>query len=399
MRLLVLTILFQAMKRVETIDFTRGLVMIIMALDHVRDLMHTTSLSQNPVDLTTTTAGIFLTRWITHLCAPTFVFLSGTSAFISLKNNTDISAGRKFLVRRGLWLILLEFTLINFALWADIHFRILVFQVIAAIGAGLIIISFLLKLSSRTIGIIGLVIIFGHNLLGNVTFKENPVLKVIWSFLFRLDVLTVTPNFTFAILYPIIPWLGIMLAGYGCGQLFLLEDKQRKKTLFFIGICLLAFFTILRLSNFYGDPSPWSVQKNPVFTFLSFINISKYPPSLLYSVITLGFAFLFLALADGVKNGFTRFISVYGKVPLFYYLLHWYLIHSLMFIMVFFQGFTWKDLPFGPFMFGRPVNGSGVELPYVYLIWAFVVLSIYPLCAWYSRYKSAHREMKWLRYL
>ncbi|GLU50593.1 DUF1624 domain-containing protein [Dyadobacter frigoris] len=387
------------MKRVDTIDFTRGLVMIIMALDHVRDLMHTTALSQNPVDLTTTTAGIFLTRWITHLCAPTFVFLSGTSAFISLKNNADISVGRKFLVSRGLWLILLEFTIINFALWADIQFRMLVFQVIAAIGVGLIILSFLLKLSSRIIGMIGLIIILGHNLLGNITFKENPVLRVIWSFLFRLDVLPVTQNFTFAILYPIIPWLGIMLAGYGCGQIFLLENKRRRRTLFFIGIGLLAFFTMLRFTNFYGDPSPWSVQKNAVFTFLSFINISKYPPSLLYSAITLGFAFLFLALADGVKNGFTRFISVYGKVPLFYYLLHWYLIHSLMFGLMFLQGFTWKDLPFGPFMFGRPVDGSGVELPYVYLIWAFVVLSLYPLCRWYVRYKAEHREKKWLRYL
>jgi uncharacterized membrane protein len=387
------------MKRIDTIDFTRGLVMIIMALDHVRDLMHTTALSQNPVDLTTTTAGIFLTRWVTHLCAPTFVFLSGTSAFISLKNNTDISAGRKFLISRGLWLILLEFTVINFALWADIHFRILVFQVIAAIGVGLIVLSFLLKLSSRTIGIMGLIIILGHNLLDNVNFNENIPLRVIWAFLFRLDVLPVTPSFTFAVLYPIIPWLGIMLAGYGCGQLFRMEENKRRRTLFITGLSLLAFFTVLRFTNFYGDPSPWSVQKNQVFTFLSFINVSKYPPSLLYSAITLGFMFLFLALADGARNGFTRFISVYGKVPLFYYILHWYLIHSLMFGLMFLQGFSWKDLPFGPFMFGRPVNGSGVTLPYIYLIWAFVVLSLYPLCSWYARYKTEHRENKWLRFL
>jgi uncharacterized membrane protein len=387
------------MKRVDTIDFTRGLVMIIMALDHVRDLMHTTALSQNPVDLTTTTAGIFLTRWITHLCAPTFVFLSGTSAYISLKNNTDIAAGRKFLVSRGLWLILLEFTIVNFGLWADIHFRILVFQVIAAIGTGLIILSFLLKLSSRTIGIIGAVIILCHNLLNNVNFNDNIPLRVIWAFLFRLDVLQVTPNFTFAVLYPIIPWLGIMLAGYGCGQLFMLEENKRRKTLFVIGVSLLAFFTIFRFTNFYGDPSPWSVQKSPAFTFLSFINISKYPPSLLYTTVTLGIMFIILALADGVRNGFIRFISVYGKVPLFYYILHWYLVHSLMFALMFFQGFSWNDLPFGPFMFGRPVTGSGVGLPYIYLIWAFVVLSLYPLCRWYARYKAEHREKKWLRFL
>ncbi len=169
-----------------------------------------------------------------------------------------------------MWLILLEFTVINFALWADIQFRILVLQVIGAIGTGFIILSFLLKLSSRTIGIIGLVIIFGHNLLDNVTFKENPVLKVIWTFLFRLDIMQVTPNFTFGILYPIIPWLGIMLAGYGCGQIFMLEDGKRRKTLFFIGIGLLAFFTILRFTNFYGDPVTLVSAEKRCFYFFVF---------------------------------------------------------------------------------------------------------------------------------
>jgi len=387
------------MKRINTIDFTRGLVMIIMALDHVRDLMHTTALSQDPTNLETTTAGIFLTRWITHLCAPTFVFLSGTSAFISLQNNTDIRAGRKFLVNRGLWLILLEFTVITLGLWADIQFRTIVFQVIGAIGLGFIILSLLLKLPSKTIGIIGLVIILSHNLLQGVTFNDNPGSRFIWSFLFRLDVFPVTPNFTFAVLYPFIPWLGIMLAGYGFGPVFKQNEDQRRKTLFLTGLGLLTFFILLRFANFYGDPSPWKPQKNPLFTFLSFINISKYPPSLLYSSVTLGIMFLVLGLADGVKNRFVSIISVYGKVPLFYYLLHWYLVHSLMFVLMYYQGFAWKDLPFGPFQFGRPVNGSGVELPYVYLIWAFVIVILYPLCKWYSGYKSAHRDNQWLRYI
>jgi len=387
------------MKRIDSIDFTRGLVMIIMALDHVRDLMHTTALTQDPTNLETTTAGLFLTRWITHLCAPTFVFLSGTSAFISLKNNPDIQAGRKFLISRGLWLILLEFTVITLGLWADIKFRMMVFQVIGAIGLGLICLSFMLKLSAKTIGVIGLTIIFGHNLLQGVSFNDNIPLRVFWAFLFRLDVFPVTPNFTFAVLYPFIPWFGIMLTGYACGQLFLLEEKKRRRTLLLTGLSVLAFFVILRFANFYGDPIPWKSQKSPLFTYLSFISIFKYPPSLLYTSLTLGVMFLILAASDGVRNRFVSIISVYGKVPLFYYILHWYLIHSLMFLLIFYQGFTWEELPFGAFQFGRPPANSGVELPYIYMIWAFVVITLYPLCKWYNRYKAAHRKKKWLRYI
>jgi len=387
------------MKRIDSIDFTRGLVMIIMALDHVRDLMHTTALTQDPTNLETTTAGLFLTRWITHLCAPTFVFLSGTSAYISLKNSTDIQAGRKFLISRGLWLILLEFTVITLGLWADIKFRMMVFQVIGAIGLGLICLSLMLKLSSKIIGIIGLIIILGHNLLQSVSFNDSTTLRIFWAFLFRLDVFPVTPNFTFAVLYPFIPWFGIMLTGYACGQLFLLEESKRRKTLFLTGLSVLAFFVILRFANFYGDPIPWKSQKTPLFTFLSFISIFKYPPSLLYTSLTLGIMFLTLAAADGVRNRLVSIVSVYGKVPLFYYILHWYLIHSLMFLLMFYQGFTWKELPFGAFQFGRPPANSGVELPYIYMIWAFVVITLYPLCRWYNGYKAAHREKKWLRYI
>ena len=387
------------MKRIDSIDFTRGLVMVIMALDHVRDLMHTTALTQDPTNLDTTTTGLFLTRWITHLCAPTFVFLSGTSAFISLRNSNDPSAGRKFMVKRGLWLILLEFTVITLGLWADIKFRMMVFQVIGAIGLGLICLSLMTRLSSKTIGAMGLIIILGHNLVQGISFNDNIPLRVLWSFLFRLDIFPVTPDFTFAVLYPFIPWFGIMLVGYASGNLFLQEENKRRKTLFVTSLTILSFFILLRFGNFYGDPIPWKIQKNPLFTLLSFINIFKYPPSLLYTFLTLGIMFFILAAVDGVRNKFTAIISVYGKVPLFYYILHWYLVHSLMFLLMFYQGFAWKDLPFGAFQFGRPPAGSGVELPYIYIIWAFVVISLYPLCKWYNAYKAAHKEKKWLRYI
>ncbi|MBC7893676.1 MAG: DUF1624 domain-containing protein [Sphingobacteriaceae bacterium] len=385
------------MPRLSTIDFTRGLVMVIMALDHVRDLMHITALTQDPTDLSTTTPGLFLTRWITHLCAPTFVFLSGTSAYLSLKKSGNLTASRQFLRSRGLWLILLEFTLINFALWFDLQFRLLVMQVIAAIGFGLVVLSFVLKMPVRVVGLLGLVIVFGHNLLQGVAF-DGPM-GFLWAVLFRPGVFPVTPGFTFAVLYPLVPWLGILLAGYAAGPIFERALPQRRKTLLLLGVAALALFSLIRFTNFYGDPAPWKVQKEGLFTFLSFINCLKYPPSLLYTLMTLGVAFLILAAADGRENRFTRAVSVYGKVPLFYYLIHWYLIHSLMLALVVAQGFRWEQMPFGPFEFGRPRVGFGVELPGVYLIWAGVVLVLYPHCRWYGRYKAAHPEKGWLRYL
>lgn len=387
------------MKRINSIDFVRGLVMVIMALDHIRDLMHTTSLTQNPVDLATTTTGLFLTRWITHLCAPIFVFLSGASAYISFKNSNNLTESKRFLLSRGIWLIVLEFTVINFALWFDIHFQILMMQVICAIGVGLVVLSFLLKFSPRNIGIAGLVIIFSHNLLQSISFPKNPALNFISSVLFAPNFFQITPNFAFLVSYPLIPWLGILLLGYGFGHFFAIPQEKRKKLFLQFGGGALLLFILLRLINIYGDPAPWSVQKTPLFTILSFINVTKYPPSLLYTLVTLGIMFLVLSFTDGMKNKLIDIFSVYGKVPLFYYLIHWYLVHSIMIMMLFMQGFSIKDLNFAPFSFGRPQIGSGVELPIIYAVWLSVVIILYPLCLWYGKYKTEHRNNKWLRYL
>ncbi len=387
------------MNRINSIDFTRGLVMVIMALDHVRDLFHINSLTQNPVDLNTTTAGIFATRWITHLCAPTFVFLSGTSAYLVFKRNNDLAKTKHYLRTRGLWLILLEFTVINFILWTDIYFRILVIQVIFAIGLGFIVLSFLLKVSPRILAIAGLAIIFGHNLLQGVFFEGNNAAQFVWAIFFRLQPFQITPNFNFTVLYPLIPWWGILLTGFAAGKIFELPLEKRKKIWLQIGLASLSLFCLIRLTNVYGDPAPWAPQKTALFTFFSFMNVNKYPPSLLYALVTLGIMSIILSLSDGVKNRVTDFFSTYGKVPLFYYLAHWYIIHPAMFIMVFLQGFTWDDLEFGAFKFGRPAAGSGVELPVVYLVWLGIVLLLYPLCKWYGRYKAAHPENWLLRYI
>lgn len=384
-------------KRIYSIDIARGLVMIIMALDHTRDLMHSSAIVFSPTDLKQTTPILFFTRWITHLCAPSFVFLSGTSAWLSIQRRNDPKYSRRWLLTRGIFLVLLELTLVNFGVWYDIHFRTLMFQVIGAIGCGFIILGLLYKVSPKTLGIIGLVIIFGHDLLGLLPMVSNPVLQFSGAFIYGMGVFKFG-NLTVILSYPVLPWLGIMLAGYASGRLFLLPDEVRKKNLLRIGLIALGLFILLRAANIYGDPSRWSVQKDGMYTFLSFMNISKYPPSLLYTLATLGLLFLFLAAIDGTENAFTRVVSVYGKVPMFYYLIHWNIIHLLMLVMVFLQGFRADQLVFDSFQFGRPPN-SGIALPAVYLVWLCVVACLYPLCVWYGRYKAQHPEKKWLRFL
>ena len=387
------------MKRITSIDFTRGLMMIIMALDHTRDLIHVDSITQNPTNLATTTPFLFFTRWITHLCAPIFVFLSGTSAYLSFKKKNDIRQSRNFLITRGIWLIILEFTIISFGIWFDIKFRILFFQVIAAIGFSFIILSFFLKSSAKTIAITGLIIIFCHNLLDRVPANAGSTLRTIITPLVRPAVYNPTPNFTFFIGYPVIPWCGIMLLGFSCGRLFQWEQTKRKKFFIKAGIITILFFAALRYSNFYGDPAKWSLQKNSVYTFLSFMNVTKYPPSLLFTAVTLGCMCFIVFFSENVNNKFTRVVSIYGKVPLFYYLIHWYVVHSVLIIIMFAQGFHWRDLQFGAFNFGRPQAPNGLPLWGVYIVWISIVIFMYPLCKWYSHYKLSHPETKWLHYL
>jgi uncharacterized membrane protein len=387
------------LKRINSIDITRGLVMVIMALDHVRDFMHTTSMSQSPTNLETTTTLLFMTRWITHLCAPTFVFLSGVSAYISFKRKNNLSESRSFLLKRGIWLVLLEFTFVNFALWFDIHFRFMIMEVISAIGLSFIVLSFLLKLKSRTIGIIGLVIIFGHNLLQAAAIPSNPAIVFITSVLFRPFLMQLTPGFSVFTAYPLIPWLGIMLAGFATGEFFELPAEKRKNIFLIAGFATLSLFTVIRFVNIYGDPSKWAPQKTTLFTFLSFINTTKYPPSLLFILLFIGLTLLFLAFTEKANNKVSEILMVYGRVPLFYFVIHLFIIHSLMFIMLHLQGISSSDFLFGPFNNGRPKTGGGVELGTIYMIWASVVIVLYPLCKWYGKYKSEHKENTVLRYL
>ena len=372
--------------------------MIIMALDHVRDLIHVSSVTQRPTDLNTTTPILFFTRWITYLCAPVFVFLAGTSAYLSFKSKGNFSESRKFLFKRGLWLVLLEFSIVNFALFFDAGFHTFIFEVIAAIGFGFIVLSLILKSSLKTISIIGFIIIFGYGLLQQISFAPGSKINTVLSLLFSSGAFPISSNRVFIMAYPPIPWLGIMLLGFAAGKLFELPFDERKKIFVRIGSGSLLLFIIIRFINIYGDPFPWSSQKNLMFSFLSFMNITKYPPSLLFCLITLGIMFLILAIAER-KNRLTPIFTVYGKVPLFYFVLHFYIIHSLLLIILFLQGIRWSEMAFATGTFGRP-NGteSGLQLWAVYLIWIIIVTLLYLPCKRFGKYKSGHSYW-WLRYL
>lgn len=387
------------MKRIQSIDFVRGLVVIIMTLDHTRDFMHLNALGQDPTDLATTSFALFMTRWITHLCAPTFVFLSGTSAFLSMNQSGDVHENRLFLFKRGLWLILVNFTINNFGIFFDPYFSIFFSQVIAAIGFGFIGLGLLLSLSPRVIGIIGLVIIAGHNCFQGVAFPQHQVAHILWKIFMGMGYFQVTPNHGFLVGYALIPWGGILLAGFGFGNVLTQFTENSSKRLLWLGGCTLLAFVLLRALNIYGDPAPWSVQKDTLFTILSFINTTKQPPSLLFAQMTLGISLIIMALIGSTQNKMTRWVSVYGKVPLFYWLLHWYILHFIAIGYYLGIGYHWSDLQFTGFGFGRPSDGSGMRLWQIYITWISVVLLLYPVMRWYGQYKMNNKDKKWLRYL
>lgn len=381
-----------------SIDIVRGLVMVLMVLDHTRDLFHETALTQQPTDLSTTTVPLFFTRWITHLCAPVFVFLSGTSAYLSLKNKTSIKEHRTFLISRGIWLIILELTLVNFGIWFDIHFSVVLLQVIFAIGSGFIILALLLKLHPTTILITGIAIMSFSGFLPLLSLPGQNAITTILNVLFQPAFLQLGEKHSLIYGYPPFPWLAIMLTGFGAARIFLNEAPATRRICIRTGLVLISLFVLLRAINIYGDGTPWSYQKNSVFTFISFLNVNKYPPSLQYTLLFSGIMFLLLAAFTNSQNRFCRVLSVYGKVPLFFYLIHWYIIHSALILVILASGFKANDLVFG-FNFGRPQDFKAYSLPVVYGVWMLAIVVLYPLCRWYGTYKAANRNNKWLSYL
>jgi len=381
--------------RIESIDILRGLIMLIMALDHVRDYFHMGQ--PDPTNLATTTPILFFTRWITHFCAPIFLFLSGISACLAGTRRTkgQLSA---FLVTRGLWLLVVEFAIINFAQTLDPLHHVIVFQVIWAIGASMIILGLLVWAPLPVIGVVGAVIFFGHNFIDVV--NVGPVGKtLVWNFLLSAtgfgNIHPFGSDHFLLIAYALLPWTGVMLIGYVFGALYRssFDAFKRRRILVITGLSLLGFFILFRALNWYGDPAPWSSQKNGVFTILSFFNVTKYPCSLLYLCMTLGTALITLAFTEKVKNKFTAMVVVYGNVPLFYYICHWYLIRIINVITYYLQGFTLKQ------MLGYEAPATyGYALGGVYVIWLIVIVSLFYPCRWYGRYKKTHAQW-WLGYL
>ena len=382
--------------RIQSIDLLRGLVMIIMALDHVRDYFHWSAQLYDPLDFSHTSTPIFVTRWITHFCAPVFMFLAGTSAYLVGQRKTKKQLSF-FLFTRGLWLMFLELTVVYFGWSFNIHFPISALITIWALGVSMVVLSALVYLPYKIILTVGIIIVAGHNLLDNFHVAGNSFNAFIWDELHDPRAL----NFYGHIIitgYPVLAWIGIITLGYCFGSLYRngFDAIKRKKWLLLIGSGAVILFIILRTINIYGDPGEWSYQRSTVFTFLSFMNVTKYPPSLLYALITLGPAIIFLAFAEKPLNGFTKFVSVYGRVPMFYYLIHIYLIHFLAMLAAQLTGFGWKASIADIF---PEVKGYGFNLWVVYLIWTGVVLALYPLCKWYDKYKAGNKEKWWLSYL
>jgi uncharacterized membrane protein len=391
-------------KRVDSIDILRGIVMVIMALDHVRDFFHIHANTDDPLNLITTTPWLFFTRWITHFCAPIFVFLSGVSIYLQSlrKTKKELSA---FLIKRGLWLIFAEVVIVTLAISFNPFYNFILLQVIWAIGISMVILGVLIHLPFKFILTLALVIVLGHNLLDIPESAPGFKAGFWWDLLHHgfFAVYPFAPNHVVAIMYPFVPWLGLMLLGYCTGTFFTstYSSEQRKKILLRIGMAVILFFIVVRLINVYGDPFSWSVQRNGLYTFLSFIKVHKYPPSLMYMCMTIGPALIFLALIEKVQNGFTNVFRTYGRTAFFYYILHFYLAHLLCGIAFFMRGHSLQDainaMQNVPFLFNIPGEGYGLVI--VYMIWAFVVISLYPLCKWYDKYKTSHKEKWWLSYL
>lgn len=389
-------------KRIQSIDVLRGIVMIIMALDHTRDFFHNDALAHDPLDLNTTTPILFFTRWITHFCAPAFVFLSGISAALSSKSKTKKEASG-FLIRRGIWLILVEIVIITLGLTFNPFYNVIILQVIWAIGWGMILLGILMRFSSHVIILLtGFILVFGHDLINYVNIPAKGLTTDLMNIFFTAKFFIVPYSAQHAIifLYAILPWAGLMMLGYSISGWFInYSSEERKKVLTIAGLFITALFILLRVINHYGNPIPFSHQKTLVYTILSFLNVEKYPPSLQYTCMTIGPSLLLLSFFEHRKNFFTSFAKIYGQVPFFYYVLHFYILHILLVITFYSSGYGSKDIvpKSSPFLF-RP-DSSGFNLGIVYIIWISVVLVLYLPCRWYSKYKKANKQKWWIHYL
>ena len=388
-----------ARPRLDSVDLLRGCIMIFMALDHVRDLFHDDSMRIDPTDMAHTYPALFFTRWITHFCAPLFVFLAGTGAFLSLGRGRSKPELSYFLVTRGLWLIVLEYTLVPFGWTFGFAPNFLGGQVIWAIGCSMLVLAALIYLPRWALITFAVVTIVGHNLLDGI----KP--ETFGSFAWLWIVLHVQRGFEFHgfhffSVYPLIPWIGVMAAGYAFGGILKKDRAERRRSLVSLGASLCLAFVLLRALNVYGDPHPWRTQRDGIYTLLSFLNCTKYPPSLLYLLMTIGPGVLAIWLFDRDRSKFAQPLIVFGRVPLFYYLLHVPLAHLLAIAFAYVKYGYAGFIVHGPPWFQENPHFPaeyGYNLAATYAIWLLVIALLYPLCRWFADFKQRRREA-WLSY-
>ena len=379
----------QSSHRLASIDIVRGLIMIIMALDHVRDFFGYTAF--RPDDVTQTSPALFATRWITHLCAPTFLFLSGVSVYLYLQKVGSLKKTSLFLLTRGLWLIAVEIFVISFILTQAYDMTLL--AVIWAIGCSMVLLAALVWLPRPLQLVLSIAMIAGHNALPPVG-KVGPD-NMLVAFLHNTPFFVSEPPILVA--YAIVPWVAVMLLGYALGSWFLYPVEKRNTLLLRTGAAALVLFFVLRFLNVYGDPSPWSVQeRGDVYTVLSFLQVSKSPPSLLFLSVTLGIMCLLLVLAERIGGGIRRFLTVFGRVPFFFFILHLAVISA--------TSYLWTYLAYGKgvnLSFLSPKEWPAAYEPSLlrtYAVWVLLIIVLYFPCRWYAQYKAKTKAW-WVSYL
>jgi uncharacterized membrane protein len=387
-------------RRIVAIDMLRGLVIVLMVLDHVRDYFHADAFAFDPLDPARTTMVLYATRWITHLCAPTFVFLAGVSAYLQTARGKTPRLLSPFLLKRGLWLIALEVTIVSFG-WSFHLPSLVVMQVIWAIGWSMIALAALIWLPRSAVLAISVSVVAGHNLLDPILPAQLGQAAFLWTFLHEGGPIPAAAHPLGLALYPILPWAGLMALGYGVGPLFTLEPKKRDRTLPILGLGMLSAFALLRGFRLYGDASVWAPHGASAATAMSFLDVTKYPPSLQYVLVTLGVVFMIWPLLTRLRGRAAGILVTLGAVPFFVYVLHIYVVHALAVaanaavgrdVSAMFDFF--RNAVFSP----ERLQGLGFELPTVYAAWLLVLALLYPLCRWFANLKASRRDW-WLSYL
>ena len=394
-----MTSVVPARSRIDSVDLLRGVIMLLMALDHVRDFFG--DAAANPTNIATTTAPLFLTRWVTHICAPVFFLLTGTGAYLALRRRSRADLSR-FLWTRGLWLIFLELVVLRCLGWQwNFDFRLTLLVVLWALGWSMIVLSALVHLPAKVVTAFGVIVIAGHNLLDGIQPAQLGSLAPLWSILHVPGVVFSDGTHLVFAAYPLIPWIGVTAVGYGLGQIFDWSPDRRQRFLLRLGLSLVAAFIILRVVNRYGDPGRWEPQRTGLHTLLSFINATKYPPSLLFLLMTLGPAMLILRRFDRGASRYWSPALIVGRVPLFYYIVHILVIHTLALIacMARYRQVHWMFE--SPTLDRFPVTqppGWPLGLPWVYMIWLLVLVILYFICRRYAAMKMRSSN-PWLSYL